>query len=123
YLGGPPVHLESLWGYQFSHAYAKAFLGVKRHWVRELPGGLLQNIVSHGLAKLAEFLASDSLTILAHGFISPMLQSLGETEIVDELRVIICDGARTTAYFTFSSQMRPSVHQFRVYGPENGLVL
>jgi len=30
---------------------------------------------------------------------------------------------RTTAYFTFSSQMRPLLHQFRVYGPGNGLVL
>jgi hypothetical protein len=46
-----------------------------------------------------------------------------ETEIVDELRVIICDEERTTAYFTFSSQMRPSIHQFRIYGPKNGLVL
>lgn len=25
--------------------------------------------------------------------------------------------------FTFSSQMRPSIHQLRIYGPKNGLVL
>jgi hypothetical protein len=48
---------------------------------------------------------------------------MGETEIVDELRVIVSDGMRTTAYFTFSSQMRPSLHQFRVYGSRNGLIL
>jgi len=48
---------------------------------------------------------------------------MGEREIVDELRVIICEEERTTAYFTFSSQMRPSIHQFRVYGPKNGLIL
>src|SRR5262249_18275739 len=28
-----------------------------------------------------------------------------------------------TAYFTFSSQMRPALHQFRVFGPKNGLLL
>ena len=28
-----------------------------------------------------------------------------------------------TAYFTFSSQMRPSLHEFRMYGSHNGLVL
>ena len=28
-----------------------------------------------------------------------------------------------TAYFTFSSQMRPSFHQFGIYGSKNGLVL
>jgi hypothetical protein len=46
-----------------------------------------------------------------------------ETTIVDELRVIICDQERTSAYFTFSSQMRPSLHEFRIYGPENGLIV
>ena len=48
---------------------------------------------------------------------------MGETDIVDELRVIISGENRTTAYFTFSSQMRPTLHQLRVYGPENGLIL
>src|SRR2546422_5214271 len=48
---------------------------------------------------------------------------MGESEIVDELRVIICEEERITAYFTFSSQMCPSIHQFRIYGPKNGLIL
>jgi hypothetical protein len=37
--------------------------------------------------------------------------------------VIINDDDRTTAYFTFSSQMRPTLHEFRIYGPKNGLIL
>ena len=57
------------------------------------------------------------------GFVSPLLKSLGEEEIVDELRVIIYDEDRATAYFTFSSQMRPALHQFRIYGQKNGLLL
>jgi predicted dehydrogenase len=48
---------------------------------------------------------------------------VGETEIIDELRVIISEEERRTAYFTFSSQMRPSLHQFRIYGSKNGLVM
>jgi len=48
---------------------------------------------------------------------------MGETEIIDELRVIISEEDRTTAYFTFSSQMRPSIHQLRVFGPKNGFIL
>ena len=48
---------------------------------------------------------------------------MNESEIVDELRVIICEEERRTAYFTFSSQMRPSLRQFRVYGPRHGVVL
>jgi hypothetical protein len=39
------------------------------------------------------------------------------------LRVIIAEEQRVTAYFTFSSQIRPYLHQFRVYGSKNGLIL
>jgi predicted dehydrogenase len=124
YLGGPAVHMESYYCYEISKSgYAGALLGDKQHWVRRLPGKLLQNIISHGIARIAEFLPGDDPTVMAHGFTSPMLRSMGETEIVDELRVIINDEGRTTAYFTFSSQMRPGLHQFRVYGPKNGLIL
>jgi predicted dehydrogenase len=124
YLGGRPVHMESTYCYDLSEpGYAKALLGDRRHWVRGLPGGLLQNIISHGIARIAEFLSTDSPHVIAHGFVSQLLRSIGEKDIVDELRVIIADGGRTTASFTFSSQMRPSIHEFRIYGPKNGLVL
>ncbi len=124
YLGGGPVHMESYYCYELARSgYAGALLGDKQHWIRRLPGMLLQNIISHGIARIAEFLTSESPEVIAHGFASSLLRSMGETEIIDELRVIINDEDRTTAYFTFSSQMRPSLHEFRVYGPKNGLIL
>ena len=123
YLGGAPLHMESCYCYELADSYARALLGDERHWVRRLPGKLSHNIISHGIARIAEFLTSDSPQVIAYGFVSPLLKRMGESEIVDELRVIICEEERTTAYFTFSSQMRPSLHQFRVYGPKNGLLL
>lgn len=124
YLGGPPVHMESYYCYDLGDPiYARVLLSDKQHWVRRLPGGLLHNIISHGIARIAEFFAGDSPKVMAHGFVSPLLKRLGESEMVDELRVIISEEERTTAYFTFSSQMRPSSHQFRVYGPTNGVAL
>jgi predicted dehydrogenase len=124
YLGGDPVHMESYYCYEMSRSgYAGALLGDKQHWVRRLPGKLLQNIISHGIARIAEFLTSETPRVIAYGFISPLLRSLGETEIIDELRVLISEEERITAYFTFSSQMRPSLHQFRIFGPTNGLIL
>jgi predicted dehydrogenase len=124
YLGGAPVHMESHYCYDLTEpGYARALLGDKHHWVRRLPGKLLHNIISHGIARIAEFLTGDSPQVIVHGFTSPLLKRMGETEIVDELRVILSDEEGKTAYFTFSSQMRPSLHQFRVYGPKNGLML
>jgi len=123
YLGGPPLHMESYYGYQLTGAYAKALFGDRQYWVRKLPGQLLHNIISHGVARIAEYLKSETPKIVASGFTSPYLRRLGENEIIDELRVIVSEKERTTAYFTFSSQMRPYLHQFRVYGSRNGLIL
>jgi predicted dehydrogenase len=124
YLGGSPVHMESHYSYDLGDAsYAKALLADKQHWVRRLPGKLLQNIISHGIARIAEFLTGDAPLVIAYGFTSPLLKRIDEGEIVDEVRVIISEGERLTAYFTFSSQMRPSVHEFRIYGPKNGILL
>jgi len=124
YLGGSPVHLESYYCYDLSDpAYARALLGDKQHWVRRLPGKLLHNIISHGIARIAEFLHDAPVQVTTVGFVSPPLQRLGEEEIIDELRVILRQENGPTAYFTFSSQMRPSVHQFRIFGPRNGVFL
>ena len=123
YLGGEPVHMESYYCSELSGSYAAALLGDKEHWVRRLPGKLLHNIISHGIIRIAEYLPDDDPKVIAHGFASPSLQKLGEAEILDELRVIIAGRQGATAYFTFSSQMHPSLHQFRLLGPANGLVL
>lgn len=124
FLGGPPVHLESLFCYDLGdRTYARAFLGDKTHWVRGLPGKLLHNIISHGISKIAEFINSDSPKVIAFGFRSALLRDIGETEIIDELRAIIYDNEDATAYFTFSTQIGPKNNEFRVFGPRNSLIV
>lgn len=124
FLGGSPRHMESHYAYDLGDArYVKALLGDKNHWVRRLPGKLLHNIVSHGISKIAEFLPGDDLEIKTIAFASDPMREAGEAGIVDELRVMIMERvSRVTAYFTFSTQSRPLLHQFRVYGPKNGLL-
>ncbi|MBE3101809.1 MAG: Gfo/Idh/MocA family oxidoreductase [Firmicutes bacterium] len=123
YLGGPPVHMEVYYCYDLGdERYARSFLGNKSHWVRSLPGQLLQNIISHGIAKIAEYLPGIDPLVIAHGFTSNFLKKIEDTDLVDELRVII-DDSGVTAYFTFSTQMRPLLREFRIYGPTNGLII
>lgn len=125
YLGGRPVHMESIFCYETGdHAsYAKAFLGDSGHWLRRLPGSLLQNIISHGIGKIVEFLSGEKPLVIAHGFTSHALRRLGQEDIIDEVRVIVRDDEDTTAYFTFSTQVQPSLHQFRVCGPRRSLIV
>ncbi len=124
YLGQPPIHMSCYHCYSLEDPnYARALLGDKQHWVRRLPGKLLHNIISHGIARIAEFMTSDRPEVIAHGLVSPLLRSIQENEIIDELRVILSEDERTTAYFTFSTQMRPAIHEFRIFGSKNGLML
>ncbi len=65
----------------------------------------------------------ESPSVYACGYASPTLIRLGDDGIIDEARVVIRAHNGTTAYFTFSTQMRPVLHQFRIYGPKNGIVV
>lgn len=124
YLGGRVVHLESHWPYDFSDsAYAAALLGSRTHWVRSLPGRLLHNIISHGIAKIAEFLDDELEEVLATAYQSSSLKSLGGGDLVDELRVLIRDKNSTTAFFCFSSQIKPGLNWLRICGPANSLIV
>jgi len=123
YLGGRPIHLESYWSYDLGDArYATAFLGNRTHWVRQLPGQLFHNIISHGIAKLAEFLDDDIRLIVASAHQSPQLSHSGGSELMDELRVLLQDKHGTTAQFCFTTQFKPALNRLRIYGPRNSLM-
>src|SRR6266487_1806923 len=117
FLGERPVHLESYWSYDLGDLrYASAFLANRNHWVRQLPGQLFHNIISHGVAKLAEFLDDELVELVATAHQSPHLQLLGAGEVLDELRVLIRYGKGTTAFFCFSTQIK-GINQLRLFGP------
>lgn len=123
YLGGAPVHLESHWSYDLGDtSYVGPVLGSRNHWVRQLPGQLLHNILSHGIARMAEFL-DDDVVIVARAHQSEALRTMGGAEVVDELRVLLRDGRGTTAFFCFSTQLKPGLSQFRVCGSRHSLLV
>ena len=123
FLGGKPVHLESHWPYDLSDtSYVGPILGSKTHWVRQLPGQLFHNLISHGIAKLAEFLGDD-VQVTAQAHQSARLQSLGGQEVQDELRVFLRDENGTTAFFCFSTQIKPGQNFLRICGPKNSLLV
>jgi predicted dehydrogenase len=124
FLGGPPVHLESYWPYDLGDlSYVGPLLGSRDHWVRRLPGQLLHNLLSHGIARLAEFLDDDLTELRASAQQSPRLRELGGQEVLDELRVLMRDGRGTTAFFCFSTQIKPGVNQLRLYGLQNSITV
>lgn len=124
FLGGRPVHLESDWSYDLTDtSYLGPVLASRAHWVRQLPGQLLHNVLSHGIARLAEFLDNELMEIIAMAGQSPRLRSLGGEEVLDELRVLIRDKNGMTALFCFSTQIKPGLNQLRIFGPANSIVV
>jgi len=122
-VGGNPVHLESCFSYDLGDpTYAKSLLQDQNHWARKLPGGLLQNIISHGVAKLAEFLDDDVTDIIAIAGQSPRLKSSDDEQILDELRVLLRDKTGRTGFFCFSTQLK-GLNQLCLYGPEGSIVV
>jgi predicted dehydrogenase len=123
FLGGKPVHLESYFYYDLTDARSVgSLLGSRAHWVRQLPGQLFHNTISHGIAKLAEFLDDDISQIVAIADQSPRLRQLGGGEILDELRVLMRDKLGITALFCFSTQIK-KLNQLRIYGPAGSIVV
>jgi len=124
WLGGPPTHMDVYYCYDLGdERYARAFLKNRSHWLWRLPGQLIQNIIPHAVMKFCEFMADDEVKVSAQGFTSKLLQNLGELQLKDELRAIVTDSNRTTAYLTFSSQIGPPLRQFLIFGPKNSLLL
>ena len=91
--------------------------------MRDLPGKLLHNIISHGLARIAEFMDAEFPTVAAFGSTSPLLVKIGEADICDELRVHVSDDRGMTGSFVFSTQLSPPLNGYRLYGPVNSLVV
>jgi predicted dehydrogenase len=124
FLGGPPVHAECIQCYSHDDpTYGKAVLGDPRHWVRRLPGSLLHNLVSHGVAKIAEFLDGDSPELLSISFSSPHLVEHNHGDIVDEVRAVLRDERGMTAFFLFTTQFGVGSNELRLFGRTGNLVL
>jgi predicted dehydrogenase len=121
FVGGKPVHLESYWSYDLGGStYATAFLGNPNHWLRQLPGQLFHNIISHGIAKLAEFLDDELVEIFATAHQRRDVAQLGPDVVLDELRVAIKDKHNTTAFFVFTTSVK-GLNLLRVHGPAGSL--
>lgn len=124
FLGGRPVHIESYWSYDLGDtSYVGPLLGDPSHWVRRLPGGLLHNIISHGIARIAAFLEDELTELHANAHQSERLRQMGGKEVMDELRVMMRDRAGTTATFCFTTQVHPGLNQLRLFGPKNSVTV
>jgi hypothetical protein len=103
------VHVESIQGYDLNGPFGRMLMANPNHWVHQLPGGLFQNVMSHALARIADFMLDEQPEIRASWFAG------GGAAFPTELRASL-RGERVTANLTFMSNARPSQKIARIYG-------
>ena len=84
---------------------------------------MLHNLISHGVAKIAEFLDGDSPALLSISFSSPYLLEHNHADIVDEVRAVMRDERGTTAFYLFTTQFGAGSNELRLFGKKGNLAL
>jgi predicted dehydrogenase len=108
-------HVDSVLGYPINGPFGRHVVASPDHWVRQLPGGLLQNTISHPLYRITEFLDDAEPMIQARWF-----SRLPEVPFPTELRVNL-QGEKVSGSLLFTSTTKPYQRVTRLYGTEAGL--
>src|SRR5436190_16682550 len=109
---GRVVHIDSVQGYDLAGPFGKAFMSEQDHWVHRLPGGLFQNVMSHALYRITDFMPDERPRVWATWF--------GGGATPTELRVML-QGEHMTANLLFSSTIRPVQRVARILGTREGV--
>lgn len=110
---GEVRHVESVLGYPLSGQFGSLVAADPNHWVRQLPGGLFQNTISHPLYRITEFLQDEEPQVFAHWRVREPFDF--PTELFAQLH-----GQTISGTLSFVSTITPQ-RITRVYGEQGGL--
>jgi len=106
---GEIVHVDAVQGYDLAGPFGRVLHDDPQHWVRRLPGGLFQNVMSHALARVLDVLPDRFPAITARW------SADDQASFPTELRVQLF-GTRCTGTVTFSTRIRPMRRVARILG-------
>ena len=118
---GDTVHIESFMGYALDGQFGAPVVADAGHWVHQLPGKLVQNVIDHILNKVTEFVRGERPMIAVQAW-QRSTRDLPSIALPDEVRMMIIDDD-VSAYATFSAHARPLAHYLNVFGTRNTLHL
>lgn len=112
---GAVVHIDAVQGYDLGGPFGRLLQHDADHWVHRLPGGLFQNVMSHALARILDFMPGPLPAVQGRWF------SRGaDHTFPTELRVMLF-GHRCTGTLTFTSAARPTRRVTRILGTRRSL--
>ena len=110
---GRVVHVDSYQGYDLDGPFGRTFANDPDHWLRRLPGGLFQNVMSHALYRITDLAGEDLPRVSASW--------LGEKPLglPTELRATLL-WPDMSAHLVFTSTARPIRRVAKVHGTRGG---
>ena len=110
---GHVTHVESVLGYPLSGQFGRQVMCDPGHWVRQLPGGLFQNTISHPLYRITDFLSDDRPVIQANW------HKIEDRSFPTEMSVSL-RGADVSGSLLFATTLQPQ-RITRIYGQRGAL--
>jgi len=110
---GEIVHVEAVQGYDLNGPFGRLLKDDPDHWVHSLPGGLFQNVTSHALARILDFVKDDAFEVQARW-------TSNGCSFPTEMRALLF-GPTGTGLLNFTSAARPSQKIARVFGTKQAL--
>jgi predicted dehydrogenase len=101
--------VEFFQAYDLDGPFGKVFTKDERHWVWQLPGGLLCNAIPHGVAALAALIPDERPTVTSVSWRG------ADRDCATELQALV-RGTSTAATLTFVTGTRPAASYVRVHG-------
>lgn len=122
---GAVVHIDAVQGYDLDGPFGRLLQDDASHWVHRLPGGLFQNVMSHALARILDFMPGPLPAVQGRWFSRRVGNGAGTGVGADhtfptELRVMLF-GHRCTGTLTFTSAARPTRRVTRILGTRRSL--
>ena len=111
---GEVQHIDSVLCYPIDGPFGASVVRDPQHWVRQLPGGLFHNTMSHPLYRITDFLDDSTPELWATWF-----NKLPQIPFPTEMRVHL-RGSRVTGSLLFMSTTKPLHRLVRVYGTKGG---
>jgi predicted dehydrogenase len=106
---GTPMHAEFFQGYDLDGPFGRVLTHDDRHWVRQLPAGLFQNAIPHGLATIAQLIQDNRPVVTATSWRKP------PSDFDTELQVLV-RGGEMSATLMFITATHPATSYVRLYG-------
>jgi predicted dehydrogenase len=108
-------HVDSQQGYDPSGPFGRLIQTDPHHWIHRLPGGIIQNVISHAVCKVTPFLVVEYPEVTA-----VTCDTDERSQLPTELRVAL-KGASVTANITLLSKVKPVQRIVRIYGNRSGM--